>query len=469
MKEKLSFKISTVAIGALILLAAALLPPLSGLTPMGQMAIAMLVVAVIWWIAEPLPIVVVTWIMVSLIPLFGIMTPMETWTAGMSPALVLFLSAFAFAVFFTHSSWSTRIATLVCKFSGGSSKKLVLGFMVSTAILSAFVDNLPLVAVMLPIVYKVLDANGTPWGGKSQLAKTLVIGTIIAAYIGGWITPVGCIMNIILQGTLASAFGITVTFAQWMIMGLITAVISLPIAWIALVAVLKPEDMKPGVIEELVNEAEGVGKPSRTDIAGIVVIIAAMVCWILGSWIPVFDTATVGLVTLLVFFFPGLNIISFDDYMRESPWAVFLLVWGCGCLVGGIASTGAMDWAVETVLMPMAGMPMPVIMIVLATAACIIHNVLPSGPAVAGLISIPFITLVSALGGNLVATGFLCAVWSASAFLLPLDAPMYLGVSSERKYFSFNDTLKSGLIPSVAVILVVALVIPAVCSMIGMP
>lgn len=468
MKKKTSFKLSWIIVGFAILIIAALTPPLPGLSFLGKMAIALLITSVIWWITEPLPIAIVTWGLVALVPLMGMLTPMETWAAGMSPALVLYLSAFGFAVFFSHSSWSTRVAALVCKISKGDSKRLVLGFMIATAVISAFVDNLPLVAVMLPIAYKVLDANETPWGGKSALAKTLVIGIIMAAYIGGWITPVGCIMNILVQGYLASAFGITVSFVQWIIMGSITAVISLPLCWIALVAVLKPESLEPGVTDVLIKEADDLGALTRTDIIGLVTVIVAMVFWVLGSWFPIFDTATIGLVTLFIFFFPGLNIITFDDYMNESPWSAFLLVWGCGCLVGGIASTGAMSWLVETILMPMAGMPIVVIMIVLAVAACLIHNVLPSGPAVCGLISIPFISLAIALGGNPIATGFLCAVWSASAFLLPLDAPMFYGYSSKRQYFSFGDTLKAGALPSIVVILVVAVVIPAVCSAVGM-
>lgn len=128
-----------------------------------------------------------------------------------------------------------------------------------------------------------------------------------------------------------------------------------------------------------------------------------------------------------------------------------------------------MTWIVDTVLMPMAGMPTFAILLVLATLNCLIHNVLPSGAAVAGLVAIPFLTFAANIGGiSLVAVGFLCAVWSASAFLLPLDAPMYIGFSSERKYFSMGDTLKSGIIPSVAVIAIVALIIPPICTAVGM-
>lgn len=317
--NKAAVKIPALIVGALIIVAAAFLPQIAGLTWEGQMAIAILITAVIWWITEALPIVIGTWVLVALIPLLGIMGPMETWAAGISPALVLFISAFAFAVFFSHSSWSIRIAAYVCKVCGGSSKKLIFGFMLATAFLSAFVDNVPLVAVMLPIAYKVLDADGAPWGGQSRLAKTLVIGIILATYIGGWITPVGCIMNIILQGYLEANFDISVSFIQWMLMGGITAIIALPISWFALIAVLKPDEIKPGVTNTLIEEAEALPKPSVQDIVGIIVILVAMVFWIMGSWIPIFDTPTVGLVTLFFFFLPKLSIIDFNVYMEESP------------------------------------------------------------------------------------------------------------------------------------------------------
>lgn len=467
--SKPATKIFLIILGILIIAASALLPPFGGLDWKSQVALGILITAVIWWISEALPIVIGTWVLAACIPLMGIMAPIETWSAGVSPAIILYISAFAFALFFAHSSWSTRVAALVCRVCGGSSKKLVFGFMLATAIISAFVDNLPLVAVMLPIAYKVLDADNVPWGGQSQLAKTLVLGIIIAAYIGGWITPVGCIMNVIVQGYLAMNFGITVTFIQWIVLGGITAIIALPVCWFALVLVLKPEPIEKGVTDTLVKEADGLGKVSVQDIVGLVVILGAMVLWLLGSWVPIFDTATIGLLTLLIFFLPKLNILNFNDFMKESPWSAFMLVFGCGCIVAGVASTNAMTWIVDTVLMPLAGLPGFVILLALASLNCVIHNIMPSGPAVAGLVSIPFITFISNVGGiSLVAVGFLCAVWSASAFLLPLDAPMYLGYSSERKYFSMADTLKSGIIPSIAVICIVALVIPPVCGLIGM-
>ena len=86
----------------------------------------------------------------------------------------------------------------------------------------------------------------------------------------------------------------------------------------------------------------------------------------------------------------------------------------------------------------------------------------------AGLITIPVCTLVADMGGNVTAAIFLCAVFSCAAFLLPLDLCVYCAYSSERKYFTPFDEMKVGWVPSVVAIAMVALVIPGVCTLMGL-
>ena len=53
-------------------------------------------------------------------------------------------------------------------------------------------------------------------------------------------------------------------------------------------------------------------------------------------------------------------------------------------------------------------------------------------------------------------------------FLLPLDLCVYCAYSSERKYFTPFDEMKVGWVPSVVAIAMVALVIPGVCTLMGL-
>ena len=145
-----------------------------------------------------------------------------------------------------------------------------------------------------------------------------------------------------------------------------------------------------------------------------------------------------------------------------------MLNWAVGCVVAGMLATGSMSWLVGAVFGPMSGLPLIAVLLIVAVFACVFHNILPAGAAVAGLITIPVCTLVAGMGGNVTAAIFLCAVFSCAAFLLPLDLCVYCAYSSERKYFTPFDEMKVGWVPSVVAIAMVALVIPGVCTLMGL-
>ena len=84
------------------------------------------------------------------------------------------------------------------------------------------------------------------------------------------------------------------------------------------------------------------------------------------------------------------------------------------------------------------------------------------------MLTIPICTLIAGMGGNITAAIFMCAVFSSAAFMIPLDLCVYVAYSSDRKYFTIMDEFKAGVIPSIVTILIVSLVLPAVCTAMGL-
>ena len=244
MRERTSFKVGIVAIALLVVVAAFFIPNPEGLAFEGKMMLGILAACILLWITEAIPIVITAWLFAAAVPIMGILSPNETWAQGVSVAMVLCLSCFAFALFVQYSSISLRIIAFVLKWARNDSKKALAGLMAATAILSMIIDDLVLVLMMLPFAYKILDENGTPWGDKSNLAKALVLGIAFASYIGGWITPVGSVVNILAMGFAEQALGVTVTFANWMILGLIMNIVILPVSWLVLVKVFKADQRR---------------------------------------------------------------------------------------------------------------------------------------------------------------------------------------------------------------------------------
>jgi Na+/H+ antiporter NhaD/arsenite permease-like protein len=84
---------------------------------------------------------------------------------------------------------------------------LPLVLLAGTALLSAFLDNLPVVAAMIPMVERVL-------AGEPRYGQTLWIALAIGAAVGGNATLYGAAANVV-AASLAKARGYRLSFREW--------------------------------------------------------------------------------------------------------------------------------------------------------------------------------------------------------------------------------------------------------------
>ena len=334
MKQKSALvRFLIVLVGLIVIGLVAVAPTPDGLSGQGKLALVIFLVSIIFWVTEVMPIAITGWAMVGLLPLLGILTPDQTWSASINNAIIFYLCCFAFACFVGRSSIATRLTGMILKWAGTNSSRVLLGFMVVTALISTLMDNLPLCAVMLPIAYGVLDANNTPTGGKSAFAKCIAIGIPWAAAIGGAMTPSGCIINVLAMTLIEQNFGVSISFIQWMAFGVPLAVITIPAGWFALIKIFKPEALSQGAVDSGVRRAEELPKLPRHEVGGIAVMLITLVVWIASSWIPEINITVVSLIALGFMFFPGIEAIRFDDFLTDSPWGMMLLMMAVNVLV----------------------------------------------------------------------------------------------------------------------------------------
>ena len=168
-------------------------------------------------------------------------------------------------------------------------------------------------------------------------------------------------------------------------------------------------------------------------------------------------------------FFPGVEAIKFNHFLEDSPWGMMLLMMAVNVLVAALMGTGATAWLVSVVMAPMTAWPLIVTLIALSVLGCLLHNVIPAGPACAGLIAVPFATIVASMGGSIAATCAMVGFWSAIALMLPLDGVPLLSYSSDRKYFSFGDMVKVGWAPSLVMVVITVTITPMTAGLLGLP
>ncbi len=110
--------------------------------------------------------------------------------------LLFFIGLFVVVAGLEKTGAIDLIAGLICKLSGGNIKMMIAIVIWISAVASAFVDNIPFAATMVPII-QILSA-GNP-AVQATLAWTLSVGTDI----GGAATPIGASANVV--GTAISA------------------------------------------------------------------------------------------------------------------------------------------------------------------------------------------------------------------------------------------------------------------------
>lgn len=88
------------------------------------------------------------------------------------------------------------IAGLIARVSGGNIKLMIAIIIWGSAIASAFVDNIPFAATMIPVIKSLAIAQGVD---LATLSWTLSMGTDI----GGSATPIGASANVV--GTAVAA------------------------------------------------------------------------------------------------------------------------------------------------------------------------------------------------------------------------------------------------------------------------
>jgi Na+/H+ antiporter NhaD/arsenite permease-like protein len=111
----------------------------------------------------------------------------------------------------------------------GVSAVLMLWF---SGISSGFVDNLPIVAALVPVV-KDLARAGLPH------ASILWWALLFGGCFGGNLTVIGSTANLVAVGAFEKASGKSIRFGQWLKFGVIVTVVSLLVATAALLLQLK--------------------------------------------------------------------------------------------------------------------------------------------------------------------------------------------------------------------------------------
>ena len=299
------------------------------------------VLCVLWWVFEPVPIPVTSLLPLAVLPLLGVLTPAQVGQAYGSPLILLLLGGFLLSKAMEHSGAHRRIAIgMVNLFGASSGRRLVLGFMVASAVLSMWISNTATTLMLLPVVLAVLDATDS----REELAAPLLLGVAYAASVGGLGTPIGTPPNLIFMQVYEETTGEVISFTRWMSWALPVVILMVPA-----MALVLTRNLHGALSVQLPT----VGRWRTEERRVMLVFGFTALAWItrgepFGGWsawlgLPGANDASVALLAVVVMFLvpngKGQRLLTWER-ASTIPWGVLLLFSGGICLAKGFVSSG---------------------------------------------------------------------------------------------------------------------------------
>jgi sodium-dependent dicarboxylate transporter 2/3/5 len=330
---------------AIVLVASALPPPIE-LDWKAWRMIWVIVLAVVYWASEWVPMAVTGVAIILLLVVLGILPFDRAFGYVADKIIALILAGEMLSVALAKHGIDRYLSLKILSFTGERVDRVVLGLMLSTAFISMWIPNTASAAIMAPIAAGML-ALFKAERGRSNLGKAMMIGVAYAATIGGMGTPVGTPPVPITISNVEKASGVSIGFATWMVWGVPLALILTLVAWAELILMYKPEVRElPGgrrVVEEELRKIDGLaGDRLKT----LLLFIAVAALWIsdpvasrfLKDW-----TYIVSLIAIVALAMPGVGVLTWEDIARGVDWGIIFLLAGGLALGGGLKESGLVE------------------------------------------------------------------------------------------------------------------------------
>lgn len=158
---------------------------------------AILIFALVLFISERIRIDLVALLVLVALALTGLLSPEEAFSGFSSPAVITVWSVFIISGGLTRSGVADVIARFILRLAGRSPVRLTVLIMLTVGVMSAFMNNIGAVAILLPAVVSVSREL------KTSPSK-LLIPLAWASLMGGNITLIGTPPNILASDILAN-------------------------------------------------------------------------------------------------------------------------------------------------------------------------------------------------------------------------------------------------------------------------
>lgn len=404
-----------------------------------------MIISIILMVTEKIPLALTAMCTTLALCLCGCLSASEA-VAGFSNSNVILIGAFLVigqAIFATGLAHD--IATFAMRFAK-SERKQVFAVSLVTALLSGFLSNTGVAAMMIPIVMGICHESGTH---RSKLMMPISIG----AGVGGTITLIGTVVNVIANTTMAE-FGYEQQFSMFeftkfgLPLSIITAIL--------LATVLFPllPDYEDDDSVALATDKDYSKVPRWKKVLTVVLLLAAFVgmCFESQIGISLHITACVCAVLLIL-----TGVLTEKEALESIHLKTIFILAGLLPLSTAISNTGAGEMMADAVVSLVGEGMSPIMLMVALYLACSILTQFISNTAAATIMCAVGCSIAQGLDADPRAIMMVIVLGASYAYATPLGMPantLVMGIGS----YKFQDYTKVG-VPLVLVSFVYCMIV----------
>ena len=400
---------------------------------------------------EPIPLPATAMLMIVLQVLFGIGSANEIASSFMSDSVFFIMGSLMLATTIISQGLDSRLALGIINLTGHKTWKISFGFILFCALLSSFIGEHTVTAMMMPVALTLIRNTIIEGEKNKKLSALLLFSIAYGSAIGSIGTPSGGGRNVIMIGYLEQ-FGLAeITYLSWMKYAYPILLIQIPITAIILWRTFLPEKLiLDSAVRKLKIQVAHSGKLSNEQIISILIFILIFLGWVFFS--PILGLGIISLIGVIIYLSFGL--IEWKELNKNTNWGVIML-FGAAISVGvQMKETGAALWIANNFInyvnnfFTNPNFSYSVISVIITSS---LTNILSNAATIAVLGPI-----VINIGGDSIILPMITALSSAFGFLTIVASPSYMIIHSSG-LLKGSDFLKGGwkmMIMSIIILLI---------------
>ena len=437
------------------------------LSPQAKGAMAIFLLAGVWWVFEVVPIGVTSLAIGASQALFFIRPAKEAFNDFMDPSVMFIFGSIVIGFVFTKTGLTRRLAYKMLSIVGEKTSMIYLGCFVVTAALTHIMAHTAVAATIYPLLLAIYGLYGA--GDKpTRFGKGLFIGMAYVAGAGSIVTLLGAARGAVAIGFYKDITGTEVSFFE-------LTYYMWPIGWIMVFALwgffmvfFKPEKkVIPGLRERATDLYREMGPISGKEIGSIIIVFGAIITLALSAFVPAINAMgkapIILLSTILFFIFRILDIKDLEDI----PWNIILLFAGAMSIGFCLWETGAAEWMAIKWLGMFQESSWFIFVMSIAFLVMIMTNFIMNVAAISILLPVALV-IAPYLGVAGEVILFTALVTSGMPFLLLVGAAPN-AIAYDSKQFTIGEFFLYGIPASIILMGAVALAVGVIWPLLGMP